>query len=186
MFANTEKALNLFAKKVINQSIRNLEKGDHMGSGELARSLDYNVQVYPSGAIELDFFMADHGKFVDKGVKGSSGKNAPDGKRKGYKSPYKFTGSNIKRGVVEKWIKRKGIQGRHKKGSKKGGQFMKRKTLAFLIGRSIALYGLPATRFFSNAFRKHYRGLPEEFTKAYASDVQKFLKFATNDYLNKN
>tara|TARA_R100000655_G_scaffold71210_2_gene109607 strand:- start:2269 stop:2829 length:561 start_codon:yes stop_codon:yes gene_type:complete len=186
MYANTEKLLNLFAKKVINQSIRNLQKGDHIGEGKLAESLNYNVKVHTSGAIELDFFMADHGKFVDKGVKGSSGRNAPDGKRKGYKSPYKFKKENIKRGVIESWIARKGIKGRQKKGSSKGGQFMKRKTLAFLIGRSIALYGLPATRFFSNAFRQHYRKLPKEFINAYASDVQKFLKFATNDYIKQN
>lgn len=173
MFANTEKVLNLFAKKVINQSIQNLAKGGHIDSGGLADSLDYNLKVHPSGALELDFLMADHGKFVDKGVKGSKG-----GKRKAVKSPYKFKGKNIKEGVVEGWIKRKGIQGRDAK-----GRFMKRKTLAFLIGRSIALYGLPATRFFSNAFRQHYRGLPEEFTNAYASDVEKFLKFATNDYI---
>tara|TARA_Y100000361_G_scaffold21213_1_gene16530 strand:+ start:131 stop:655 length:525 start_codon:yes stop_codon:yes gene_type:complete len=174
MYANTEKVLERFAQKVINQSIQNLSKQDHIDSGKLAQGMDYNVKVYPSGAIELDFFMADYGKFVDKGVKGSKG-----GKRKAYKSPYKFKGQNIKKGVIENWAKRKGIQGRDKK-----GRFIKRKSLAFLIGRSIALFGLPATRFFSNAFRQHYKNLPANFTKAYADDVQQFLKFATKDFLN--
>ena len=186
MFGNTEKAFELFAKKVIQQSVQNLTKGDHIGSGGLAQNLDYNLKVHSSGALELDFLMPDYGKFVDKGVKGSSGKQSPKGKRNAYKSPYKFKKKNIKRGVVEGWIKRKGIQGRHKKGTSKGGQFMKRKTLAFLIGRSIALYGLPATRFFSSAFKQQYKKLPNEITSAYASDVEKFLKFATNDYLKQN
>ena len=179
MYSNTEKVLERFAQKVINQSIQNLSKQDHIDSGKLAQGMDYNVKVYPSGAIELDFFMADYGKFVDKGVKGSSGKQSPKGKRNAYKSKYKFKGQNIKKGVIENWAKRKGIQGRDKK-----GRFIKRKSLAFLIGRSIALFGLPATRFFSNAFRQHYKNLPANFTKAYADDVQQFLKFATKDFLN--
>ena len=191
MYANTEKVLERFAQKVINQSIQNLSKQDHIDSGKLAQGMDYNVKVYPSGAIELDFFMADYGKFVDKGVKGSSGKQSPKGKRNAYKSKYKFKGQNIKKGVIENWIKRKGIQGRDRGYTKADGtkvrgtgRFIKRKTLAFLIGRSIALFGLPATRFFSNAFRQHYKNLPADFTKAYADDVQRFLKFATKDFLN--
>jgi hypothetical protein len=52
-----------------------------------------------------------------------------------------------------------------------------------LNGRSIALYGLPASRFFSNAFRQHYRKLPEQFAKTYADDVEKFLRQTTADIL---
>ena len=182
MYVNTKKLMDAFAKKVINQSIRNLAKEDKIDSGKLAQGLNYNLEVYPSGALELNFKMPKYGMFQDKGVKGSIG-----GKRKAVKSPYKFTGSNIKEGVIEDWIKRKGIQGRVKKEWKsagnRGGQFIKRKSLAYIIGRSIALYGLPATRFFSNAFRQHYRKLPEEFTNAYASDVEKFLRQTTADIL---
>lgn len=174
MLVNTKKLMDTFAKKVINQSIRNLEKQNKVDSGKLAQSIDYNLEVYPSGALELNFQMPNYGLFQDKGVKGSvSG-------RKAYKSPYKFKGKNIKAGVVEGWIKRKGIQGRDKK-----GRFITRKSLAYVIGRSIALYGIPATRFFSKAFRQHYRKLPDEFAKAYASDVEKFLRQTTADILNK-
>ena len=186
MFANTEKALELFAKKVIQQSVQNLSKGDHISSGDLASGLDYNLKIHKSGALELDFLMPGYAKFLDKGVKGSSGKQSPRGKRNAYNSPYKFKKKNIKKGVVESWIKRKGIQGRHKKGTSKGGQFMARKKLAFLIGRSIALYGIPATRFFSSAFKQEYKKLSKEITSAYASDVEKFLRFATNDYIKQN
>ena len=174
MLVNTKKLMDAFAKKVINQSIRNLEKQDKVDSGKLAKSLNYNLEVYPSGALELNFQMPDYGLYQDKGVKGSQSG------RKAYKSPYKFKGKNIKAGVIEGWIKRKGIQGRDKK-----GRFITRKSLAFLIGRNIALFGLPATRFFSKAFRQHYRKLPDQFAKAYASDVEKFLRQTTADILNK-
>ena len=182
MYVNTKKLMDAFAKKVINQSIRNLAKEDKIDSGKLAQGLNYNLEVYPSGALELNFKMPKYGMFQDKGVKGSIG-----GKRKAIKSPYKFTGSNIKEGVIEDWIKRKGIQGRVKKEWKsagnRGGQFIKRKSLAYIIGRSIALYGLPATRFFSNAFRSNFKQLPKDFIKAYAKDFRDFLKETTREIL---
>jgi len=47
------------------------------------------------------------------------------------------------------------------------------------------LYGIPATRFFSSAFRFEAKKLPPEIRKAYASDIDKFLKFAIKDYNKK-
>ena len=174
----TEKIVKMFADKVIKQSVRNLAKQDHIDTGKLAEKLNYDLKVFPSGALELNFNMPYYGLFQDKGVKGSSGKQSPKGKRNAYKSKYKFKGQNIPNAPIEAWIKRKGIQGRDKK-----GRFITRKSFAFLIGRKIALFGLPATRFFSNAFRQHYKKLSSDFTKAYASDVEKFLKQTTADIL---
>ena len=176
---STERVFKMFADKVINQSIRNLKNQDHIDSGKLAQDLSYDLKVYKSLSLELNFKMPMYGMFQDKGVKGSqSGRRA-------YKSPYRFTGKNIKPGVIEAWLKRKGIQGRVDKNwesaGNKGGQFITRKSLAFIIGRKIALFGLPATRFFSNAFRQHYRKLPKNVIQAYAQDVSKFLKETTQD-----
>lgn len=168
----TQKVMKLFADKVIKQSIRNLAKQDHIDTGKLAEKLDYDLNVYPSGALELNFKMPQYGMFQDKGVKGS------EGGRRAYKSPYKFKGKNIKEGVIEAWIQRRGLRGRDKR-----GRFITRKSFAFLVGRKIALFGLPATRFFSNAFRQHYRKLPKDFTTAYANDVQQFIRNTTADIL---
>ena len=171
---HTEKVLDAFANKVIQRAVTNLARQNAIDSGELAKKLSYDVKVFPSGALELDFEGPYYWKFVDKGVKGSlSG-------RKAYKSPFRYKGKNIKKGVIEAWVKRKGIQGRDEK-----GRYIKHKTLAFLIGRSIALYGRRATRFFSNAFRYEAKQLPDDIRKAYANDIDNFLKFAINDY-NKN
>tara|TARA_R100000655_G_scaffold26970_1_gene55293 strand:+ start:2176 stop:2694 length:519 start_codon:yes stop_codon:yes gene_type:complete len=165
---NVEKVVRLFSDKVIKQAIRNLEKQNKVDSGTLAQKLNYDLKVYPSGSLELKFKMPEYGLFQDKGVKGKKSG------RKAYNSPYKFKSENIAEGVIEEWVKRKGIQGRDKK-----GRFINRKSLSFLIGRKIALFGLPATRFFSNAFRQHYRKLPKDFVRAYANDVSKFLTTAT-------
>ena len=177
----SERIFKMFADKVIKQSIKNLASQDHIDTGKLANKLDYRLRVFDSGALDLQFLMPEYGEFQDKGVKGSvSG-------RKAYKSPYRFTGSNIKEGVVEDWLKRKGIQGRvkseWKSANNRGGQFIKRKSLAYIIGRSIALYGLPATRFFSNAFRSNFKQLPKDFIKAYAKDFRDFLKETTREIL---
>ena len=176
----TEKVMKAFATKVVNRAINNLAKQDHIDTGTLAQNLDYSVVVYPSGALELDFTAPFYWKFQEKGVKGSSGKNSPKGKRNGYNSPFKFTSKNIPESAVLPWVKRKGIKGRDKK-----GKFISHKTLAYLIGRSIALYGIPATRFFSTAFRYEAKRLPDDIRKAYASDVNKFLRFAIKDYNTK-
>ena len=167
----TEKVLKLFAEKVVNRSKAKEAKQDHIDTGSLAENLDYKVEVYPSGALELEFVAPYYWKFQDKGVKGKKSG------RKAYNSPFKFKKENLPNGIIERWVKRRGIQGRDKK-----GRFIKHKTLSYLIGRSIALYGIPATRFFSSAFRYEARRLPPEIRKAYAQDISKFLKFAIKDY----
>ena len=69
--------MKLFADKVIKQSIRNLEKEDKVDTGKLAQKLNYDLRVFPSGALELNFKMPQYGMFQDKGVKGSkSGRKA--------------------------------------------------------------------------------------------------------------
>ena len=177
----TKRVFEMFARKVIRDSINNLSRQDHIDTGKLASALAYDLFVYRSGALELKFTMPLYGMFQDKGVKGSqSGRRA-------YKSPYRFTGKNIKPGVVEAWLKRKGIQGRVDKNwesaGNRGGQFITRKSLAFIIGRKIALFGLPATRFFSNAFRLHFRQMPRDVIRSYATDVADFLRFTTKDIM---
>ncbi len=83
---STERVFKMFADKVINQSIRNLKNQDHIDSGKLAQDLSYDLKVHKSLSLELNFKMPLYGMFQDKGVKGSSGKQSPKGKRNAYKS----------------------------------------------------------------------------------------------------
>ena len=128
---NTHKVFNLFGKKVVDTAKSILKAKGKNASGKLADSLSYDLHVYPSGALELSFKGAGYAKFVDKGVKGSkSNKKAP-------KSPYKFTNKQPPSGAIDKWVVRKGL----KAARNEKGQFIKRKSLVFLIARSIKLYG---------------------------------------------
>ena len=70
MYANTQEALNKFAKYVIQQSRTNLTKQKKNASGELYGSLGYDLKVNPN-SFSLEFYMADYGSYIDEGVHGS-------------------------------------------------------------------------------------------------------------------
>lgn len=169
--SNVDKVLDTFGKKVVRTARGILNAKGKNASGDLGSSLGYFIKVYPSGAIDMSFVAEGYAKFVDKGVKGSkSSAKAPN-------SPYKYTTKQPPSGVIDKWVVRKGIQGaRDEK-----GRFIKRKSLVYAMARSIKLYGVKPTNFFTDAFNVAYRDLPQEFIKAYANDTQQFLKFVSKE-----
>jgi hypothetical protein len=169
--SNVDKVLDTFGRKVVQTARGILNAKGKNASGDLGSSLGYFIKVYPSGAIDMSFVAEGYAKFVDKGVKGSkSSAKAPN-------SPYKYTSKQPPSGVIDKWAVRKGLQGvRDEK-----GRFIKRKSLVFAIARSIKLYGVKPTNFFTDAFNVAYKDLPKEFIKAYANDTQQFLKFVSKE-----
>ena len=137
-------------------------------SGNLEDSIGYDLKVYPSGALELKFKAAEYATFVDKGVSGT---------RKRYNTDYKYTTKQPPSGVIDKWVVRKGIEaGRDEK-----GRFIKRKSLVFAIAKSIKLYGIEPTNFFTRAFNFGYKKLPVDVARAYAKDYAKFLRTVTGN-----
>ena len=169
--SNVDKVLDTFGRKVVQTARGILNAKGKNASGDLGSSLGYFIKVYPSGAIDMSFVAEGYAKYVDKGVKGSkSSAKAPN-------SPYKYTNKQPPSGVIDKWAVRKGLQGvRDEK-----GRFIKRKSLVFAIARSIKLYGVKPTNFFTDAFNVAYKDLPKEFIKAYANDTQQFLKFVSKE-----
>ena len=87
-------------------------------SGDLIDSLDYDVKSTAEGFI-LELQALEYLRYVDSG------------RRPGKQPPTK---------PIEKWIKDKGIKGRDKK-----GRFIKDKSTAFLIARSIGKKGIKPT-----------------------------------------
>lgn len=166
---SVKKELDNFGKYVVKQSRTNLTKKGKKDTGELYKSLDYNLKV-SANSFELSFVGADYLDFVDKGVKGvSSSAKAP-------KSPYKFgSGTGKKNGLtngINNWVERKRIQFRTKE-----GKFMSYKSTAFLIRRSIWFKGLETTNFFSRPFELAFNRLPDDLVEAYALEVEDLLNF---------
>ena len=172
--------LNKFAKYVIQQSRSNLSKGKKNVSKELYNSLGYQVSQ-SAQTTSVAFEMADYGKFQDKGVRGANAYYA-DANTSG--SPYAFKSKGGKRGLkgmpppkaFDKWIVRKGIKGSRDK----SGKFIPRKTLQFLIAKSIFDKGIKASMFFTKPFEAAFKRLPDELVEAYSIGLEKQIQVNIN------
>jgi len=172
--------LNKFAKYVIQQSRSNLTKGKKNSSKELYNSLGYKVSQ-SAQKTSVAFEMADYGKFQDRGVRGANAYYA-DANTSG--SPYAFKSKGGKRGLkgmpppkaFDKWIVRKGIKGSRDK----SGKFIPRKTLQFLIAKSIFDKGIKASMFFTKPFEAAFKRLPDELVEAYSIGLEKQIQVNIN------
>ena len=166
MLKNVQQELNRFAKYVITQSKANLTRGKKNSSKALYNSLDYDLNVSPN-SFSLSFLMEDYGVFQDKGVSGI---------KKKYNTPYSYTNKMPPPSKMDKWIVRKGLKGVRGK----DGKFISRKSLQFMIARSIYNNGIKPSLFFTKPFQKAFTNLDKDIIKAYQLDVEELLKFTTN------
>jgi hypothetical protein len=158
-----EAVLNKFATRVIQQAKQNLTKKKKNSSKELYNSLDYTLSVGPS-SFSLTFEMEDYGEFQDRGVSGV--------KRK-YNTPYKYTNKMPPPKAFAQWVIKKGLQGiRDKK-----GRFIPRKSLQYLIARSVYNNGIKPSYFFSNPFKVNFNKLPVEVASAFQLTREDFQAF---------
>ena len=138
---NIEKYLNSFGKQVVNRAKGNLQKAGK--GGNLENSITFKV-VTESDGFSVQFYMDSYGTFVDKGVSGTKTKRTfKDYKSKTISSPYKYTTKQPPSRVLDKWIVKKGIAPRDEK-----GRFISRKSISFLIARSIKRNGIQGISFF--------------------------------------
>jgi hypothetical protein len=180
-FKETKKELADFAKYVIQQARSNLTKEGKSNTGALYKSLDYEIDI-EKGAILVDFIMEDYGEFVDQGVKGKNPNSLPQGAKwsgiqKAPNSPFKF-GKNKSKGLraaINRWTIQKGLKGvRDAK-----GRFIGRKSLQYLITRSIYLSGLKTTLFFTKPFNKGLQRFTDKFLDAFALDIENGIILGT-------
>lgn len=169
---SVEKELKRFGRTVVKEAKTALTKQDRNVSKELYNSIKYDSKV-SENSFELSFYMADHGKFQDKGVKGkSSSAKAPN-------SPFKFGSGTGKKGGLSssifEWVKARRFQFR----DRDSGKFMSYKSTAFLISRSIYQKGIKPTKFFSKPFESAFKRLPDELIKAYGLELDKLLANTT-------
>ena len=165
MLDNVKKELNAFAKHVIKQSRANLTRSKKNSSKKLWNSLDYDLNV-SKNSFGLEFVMEDYGIFQDVGV---------SGKKKKYNTPYSYTTKMPPPSKLDKWIVKKGLAPKDK-----NGKFIKRKSLQFMIARSIFINGIKPSLFFTKPFKKAFSNLDKDIVKAFALDVEQLIKTTTN------
>ena len=172
-FDNIQDLLNDFRSNVIREAKKNLTSQNT--SGRLSKSLKSYVKE-SKNSIQISFEMEDYGFYQDRGVKGVKSGKSLDG--------YRYTrrgGQGSLKGMpppkaFDKWNIKKGIAPRDKK-----GKFIKRKSLNFLIARSIFEKGIKPTLFFTKPFEKYYKRLPDELVEKYGLDMEKLFTQITDE-----
>jgi hypothetical protein len=143
---------------VVQQSRTNLTKGKKNASKRLYDSIEYQVNV---GANDLSviFSMEDYGKFQDLGVSGV---------KKKYNTPYSYKDKMPPAKAFSDWVVRKGLKGiRDEK-----GRFIKRKSLQYIIARSVYTKGIKPSLFFTKPFERAFERLPQELQEKFGIDLQ--------------
>ena len=153
----TKDILNKFAKYVIQQSRTNLTKNKKNSTKALYNSLDFKYKAV-NGGIGIQFLMDEYGIYQDKGV---------SGKKKKYNTPFSYKDKMPPSSAFDKWSVRKGIAPRDK-----SGKFIPRKSINFLIARSIYNKGIKPSLFFTKPFEKAYKDLPKDLVKGFINDIE--------------
>lgn len=167
-----KKAMEKYAKYVVQQARSNLSKGKNNASKQLYNSLSYEVkQNRTSGGqfatgYNAEFFMEEYGTYQDLGVHGVKSSYVEN-----RKSPFKYTTKQPPTKAFDKWIKIKGIKGR----DKKTGRFITDQSLKFLIAKSIKNKGIRASLFFTKPFEAGINKYGDEIAGGFADDILKQL-----------
>ena len=74
--------------------------------------------------------------------------------------------------AFDKWIVRKGL----KDIRDKQGRFLPRKTLQFLIAKSVFEKGIKASMFFTKPFQAAFKRLPDDLVQAYSIGLEKQIQ----------
>lgn len=163
-----EDALEDFLIDVTKESKKNLVKKGKVSSKELFNSIDYDIKVNKN-SYSASVSMADHGEFIDKGVRGAGGVRKTTSKflkrnNKGKLWKIKGKGSKFKFGKsggispkhFAKWAKSKGLN-------------------KFAVAKAVYHQGIETTNFYSEPFEKYFKNLPDELIEAYSLDLDNVL-----------
>jgi len=154
-------ALQEFEQRVVQAAKDNLQRTNKNVSGKLDDSIKGEVKQMPN-SIRVFFQMDNYGWFQDQGVRGvKSGKSLSNFSYKSKMPPSK---------VFDKWTIRKGLAPRDKK-----GRLLKRKSLNFLIARSVFHHGIKPSMFFTKPFNSAFEKLPNELIDKYGLDMENLL-----------
>ena len=164
---HTKKALKVWTDIVVDRAKRELLRQGKSVSGTLLESLKSGEPILQDGVLSTDIEMAKYGEFVDKGVSGIKQK---------YNTPYSYKKKMPPPSKLDKWVVRRGIAPRDKK-----GKFLPRKTVLFLIARGIYQNGMKPSLFLTTPFNRMRKELPVMLTTAFTEDAKAVLTIKLNE-----
>jgi hypothetical protein len=168
--SEVQKALERFRDHVVSISKRNLTNKQKNSSKKLYNSIKGKVKANPN-SFEVEFTMEDYGVFQDAGVSGT---------KKKYNTPYSYKSKMPPSKAFDKWLVKKGIAPRD------NGRFTSRKSLAFLIARSVYRNGIKPSLFFTKPFEAAYKNLPQELIDKYGLDAIELFNEQIDEIIRKN
>lgn len=167
--------LNEYGAEVVSELTDNIERDGKVATGNLSSSIRFQVKLVGKQYV-FELFMADYWKFVDKG------------RRPGKPPP---------RLAILKWLTAKRIgsfvtgKGKNKSVGKKSilaTNLQAQKSLAYLIGRSIAKHGTKGSGFYTKAFAPGHSGdtanLEEALSEALQRDVKVMIEEVKQEIAN--
>jgi len=163
MLDNLKKALETLRDNVVNASKKNLQGAKKITTGDLYNSIKGSEVKVTDKSIQFNIEMEDYGTFVDKGV---------NGKKSAFTTPYSYKDKMPPPSKLDKWIVKKGIAPRDEK-----GKFIDRKSLQFLIARSIFNNGFKPTLFFTKPFEEEYKKLEGQLDNILFKDAEDMINF---------
>lgn len=95
--------------------------------------------------------------------------------KKKFDTPYSYKDKRPPASAFDKWTIRRGLAPRDDK-----GRFMSRRSLNFAIANSVFNYGIKPSLFFTKAFEKHFKTLPDEIIEAFGLDVEELMRITLN------
>jgi hypothetical protein len=159
-FKHTEAFVRKYGEDVVQEMRNRLVTHGKVSSGKLFDSLRFEVKTNPD--IKLTFKMADHGKFVDKGVSGAGIPEGFGGKKKKVERSklYSFRDKMPPIKPIRDWVKIQGLP--------KGTEFP--------IRRSIWIFGIAPTNFFTIPTTRRQKQFEKGIEKNMGKDFEEILK----------
>ena len=173
---NSMKELGRIGKEVRRRARISLKARGKVVTGNLYNSITYEQGVSRNEKelrLRFTFPGAEYAKFVDEGVRGAiSSAKAP-------RSPFRFgSGSGPSGGLrpaIDKWVVKKGIAPRGPR-----GQFAGRKSMVYVISRSIYQTGIRPSYFFTNAYDRTLKKHNAKLERAVGEDIGNSIQLLLN------
>ena len=173
-FNNLESVIREYAAFVVDEAKKNLAS-EKNGDGNLYNSIKQEIDS-DEDAMLVKLWREEYGTFLDRGVKGVKSYY-----RETRESPFSYRRKGGKFGLkgmpptsaFDQWTIKRNLAPRDKK-----GRFLTRKTLKFLIARSIFFKGLKARKFFSKPFYQGINKYELQMGKAFAKDIESQMIFS--------
>ena len=157
-----ENFLDKFGNTVMERAKGDLY--DAKGNTALGQSIRFEVVPTDKG-FSTRFYMLDYGTYLDKGVSGNEEKiSYTNTKGQIVSSPYSYTTKQPPTGILEVWIKKKGLEGT--KGNK---------SFAFAIAKTIKKKGIKSLSFFQAPLGEEYEKLKEGLLTELKLDIESYL-----------